>query len=108
MRNQKVPEPEKRRYYSSPIHPAIHKQGLNYSSQSFLFRYSVIEASSVKYESASSKGPIEYTGINMNSRHSDLLAEANLTMEAPDTYLEYMINLSESSEIHKRQNISQK
>lgn len=44
----------------------------------------------------------------MDSRHSDLLVEANLTMEAPDTYLEYMINLSESSEIHKRQNISQK
>ncbi len=99
MRNQKVPEPERRRYYSSPAYPAAYKQGLNYSSQSFLFRYSVIEASTAKYESTYVQGSIEYTDINMDSRYSDLLAEANITMESPDTYLECTVNFSELSDI---------
>ncbi|HOW15986.1 hypothetical protein [Methanosarcina sp.] len=105
MRLQKVPEPEKRRFYSSTVYTAAYKQELNPSSQSFLFRYSIIEASPVK-GSTSAYGSIEYTDINTDSRCSDLPAKTDLTMEDHDTYLKYMEKLSESSEIqHLAKNI---
>ena len=96
MRYQKVPEPEEKRFYSSPVHPAIYKLGLDNSSQKFLFRYSVIETSPVNYESGSSSGSTEYTDIYTDSRCSDLPAEVDLTMEDPDTYLECSGRNSES------------
>ncbi|WP_048136829.1 hypothetical protein [Methanosarcina horonobensis] len=99
MRHQKVPEPEGRRSYSSPVHPAAYKQGLNHSSQNFLFRYSVIEAGPLKYGSNSTQRSIEYTDTSKDSRYSDLLAEADLTMSNPDIYLECTGKLSESSDI---------
>lgn len=99
MRLQKVPEPEKRRLCSSPVYTAACKHERPPSSQSFLFRYSIIEASPVKYGLTSAQGSIEYTDINTDSRCSDLPAKTDLTMEDHDTYLKCTINLSESSEI---------
>jgi hypothetical protein len=98
MGNQEVPEPEKRRFYSSPVYAAAYKQELNPSSQSFFFRYSVIEASTVKYGSTSAQGSMEYTDMNTDSRRSDLPAKTDLTMEDHDTYLKCMEKLSKSSE----------
>lgn len=99
MGHQEVHEPEKRRFYSSPVYTAAYKQELKSSSQSFLFSYSVIEASTMKYGSSSAQGSIEYTDINTDSRYSDLPAKTDLTMEDHDTYLKCAVNLSESSEI---------
>jgi hypothetical protein len=98
MRYQKVPEPEEKRFYSSPVHPAIYKLGLNNSSQKFLFRDSVIETSPANYEPGLEPGSIEYTDTYTDSRCSYLPAEVDLTMEDPDAYLECTGRLSESSD----------
>jgi len=98
MRYQKLPEPEEKRFYSSPVHPATCKLGTNHSSQRFLFRYSVIETSPVRYEPGLTPESIEYTDIRTDSGCSDLLAEVDLTMEDPDTYLKCTGRLSESSD----------
>ena len=101
MRPQKVPKPENKMFYSSPLHPAIYKLELNHSSQKFLFRYSVIETSPQKYESDLFPGSLEYTDIYTGSGCSDLPTEVDLTMEDPDTYLECTGRLSESSDIQQ-------
>jgi hypothetical protein len=98
MRYQKIPEPEEKSFYSSPVHPAIYKPEINHSSQRFLFRYSVIETYPVNYEPGLTPGSIEYTDIRTDSRFSDLPVEVDLTMENPDTYLECTGRLSESSD----------
>jgi hypothetical protein len=103
MRPQKVPKPENKMFYSSPLHPTIYKLELNHSSQKFLFRYSVIETSPQKYESGLSPGSLEpgsleYTDIYPGSGCSDMPTEVDLTMEDPDTYLECTGRLSESSD----------
>ncbi|WP_440946709.1 hypothetical protein ACSAZL_22210 [Methanosarcina sp. T3] len=99
MRHQKVPEAEKKMFYSSPVHPEIYKLELSHSSQRFLFCYSVIETSPVSYKSGLASGSIEYTDIYTDSRYSDLPAEVDLTMKNPDTYLKCTGQLSESSDI---------
>ncbi len=98
MRYQKLPEPEEKRFYSSPVHPVTYKPGTNHSSQRFLFRYSVIETSPMSYEPGLTPRSIEYTEIHTDSGCSDLLAEVDLTMEDPDTYLECTGRLSDSSD----------
>jgi len=115
MRYRKLPEPEEKMFYSSPVHPATYKLRTNYSSQKFLFHYSVIENDPVSYEPGLTPELIEYTDMHTdfrsydpiteehtdmltNSGYYDLLAEADLTMEDPDTYLECAGRLSESSD----------
>jgi len=101
MRPQKVPEPEKKRFYSSPLHPATYKLELNHSSQKFIFRYSVIETSPQKYESGLAPGSRGYTDRYTDSGCSDLPTEVDLTMEDPETYLECTGRRSESSDIQQ-------
>lgn len=98
---RKLSEPEGKTYYSSPVHPAIYRLGLNHSSPSFLFRYSIIEASPVNYEPTFTPVSIEYTDINIDSRCSDLSADVDITMKDPDTYLECTGRFSKSSDIQQ-------
>lgn len=115
MRYRKLPEPEEKMIYSSPVHPATYKLRTNHSSQRFLFHYSVIETDPVSYEPGLTPEFMEYTEMHTDSRYYDLIAEGytemltdsgsydllsevNLTMEDPDTYLECAGRLSKSSD----------
>ena len=119
MRPQKIPTPENKMFYSSPLHPAIYNLELNHSSQKFLFCYSIIETNPLKYESDLSPGSLEYTDIYTGFGSCDMLTErgyidtytdsgcydipteVDFTMENPETYLECTERLSESSDIQQ-------
>jgi len=119
MKPQKIPTPENKMFYSSPLHPVLYNLELNHSSQKFLFRYSVIETNPQKYESDLSPGSLEYTDIYTGFGSCDMLTErgyidtytdsgcydipteVDFTMENPETYLECTERLSESSDIQQ-------
>ena len=107
MRNRKLPETAKKRFYSSPVHPEICKLRLNHSSQRVLFSYSIVETPPVNCMPGLIPKSIKYTDLITDSGCSDLSVEEDLTMKDPDAYLECMWRLSETSEIHQSRKVFQ-